>query len=175
MSKKIVAIVGRPNVGKSTFFNMLAGEALSIVSDMPGVTRDRIYADCSWRGINFQIIDTGGIEDTKDEIHKSMRRQAELAIDMADTIVFVVDIKAGLTSVDNEIATILRKTNKPIILVCNKVDNVGTPPADIYDFYNLGLGEPFAISAKARPHPSCRPKTISQRLRSFQDIFQDIF
>ena len=151
MSKKIVAIIGRPNVGKSTFFNMLAGEALSIVSDMPGVTRDRIYADCSWRGTKFQIIDTGGIEPkSSDEIYKSMRRQAELAMDMADTIVFVVDVKAGLTSQDMEVATLLRRTNKPVILVCNKVDNVGAPPMDIYEFYNLGLGEPFAISAKAK-------------------------
>ena len=151
MSKKIVAIIGRPNVGKSTFFNMLAGDALSIVSDMPGVTRDRIYADCEWRGIKFQIVDTGGIEPkNSDEIYKSMRRQAELAMDMADTIVFVVDVKAGLTSQDMEVATLLRRTNKPVILVCNKVDNVGAPPMDIYEFYSLGLGEPFGISAKAK-------------------------
>lgn len=151
MSKKIVAIVGRPNVGKSTFFNVLAGEALSIVSDMPGVTRDRIYADCEWRGISFQIIDTGGIEPkTDDVIYKGMRRQAELAMDMADVIVFVVDIRAGLVNQDLEVAEMLRRTKKPVILVCNKVDNVGAPPEDIYDFYNLGLGEPMAISAKAK-------------------------
>ena len=151
MSKKIVAIVGRPNVGKSTFFNMLAGEALSIVSDMPGVTRDRIYADCAWRDIKFQIIDTGGIEPkSSDEISNLMRGQAELAMDMADTIVFVVDVKTGLTSQDMEIATLLRRTNKPVILVCNKVDNVGNPPMDLYEFYNLGLGEPLAISAKSK-------------------------
>ena len=150
MSKKIVAIVGRPNVGKSTFFNVLAGEALSIVSDMPGVTRDRIYADCEWRGTSFQIIDTGGIEPkTDDVIYKGMRRQAELAMDMADVIVFVVDIRAGLVNQDLEVAEMLRRTKKPVILVCNKVDNVGAPPEDIYDFYNLGLGEPMAISAKA--------------------------
>ena len=151
MSKKIVAIIGRPNVGKSTFFNMLAGEALSIVSDEPGVTRDRIYADCEWRGTTFQIIDTGGIEPkTDDTIYKGMRRQAELAMDMADVIVFVVDIKAGLVAQDMEVATMLRRTRKPVILVCNKVDNVGLPPEDIYEFYNLGLGEPMAISAKAK-------------------------
>jgi len=151
MSKKIVAIVGRPNVGKSTFFNLLAGEALSIVSDEPGVTRDRIYADCSWRGTSFQIIDTGGIEPkTDDTIYKGMRRQAELAMDMADTIVFVVDIKAGMVAQDIEVATMLRRTRKPVILVCNKVDNVGLPPEDIYEFYNLGLGEPMPISARAK-------------------------
>lgn len=151
MSKKIVAIVGRPNVGKSTFFNVLAGEALSIVSDAPGVTRDRIYADCSWRGTTFQIIDTGGIEPkTDDVIYKGMRRQAELAMDMADVIVFVVDIRSGLVNQDIEVAGILRRTKKPVILVCNKVDNVGQPPEDIYDFYNLGLGEPMPISAKAK-------------------------
>lgn len=151
MSKKIVAIVGRPNVGKSTFFNVLAGEALSIVSDAPGVTRDRIYADCEWRGTSFQIIDTGGIEPkTDDVIYKGMRRQAELAMDMADVIVFVVDIRAGLLNQDMEVATMLRRTKKPVILVCNKVDNVGQPPEDIYDFYNLGLGEPMPISAKAK-------------------------
>lgn len=151
MSKKIVAIVGRPNVGKSTFFNLLAGEALSIVSDEPGVTRDRIYADCEWRGTTFQIIDTGGIEPkTDDVIYKGMRRQAELAMDMADVIVFVVDIRAGLVAQDMEVATMLRRTRKPVILVCNKVDNVGLPPEDIYEFYNLGLGEPLAVSARAK-------------------------
>lgn len=151
MSKKIVAIVGRPNVGKSTFFNVLAGENLSIVSDMAGVTRDRIYADCNWRGTTFQIIDTGGIEPkTDDVIYKGMRRQAELAMEMADTIVFVVDMKAGVLPQDIEVASLLRRTKKPVILVCNKVDNVGAPSEDIYDFYNLGLGEPYPMSAKAK-------------------------
>ena len=151
MREKIVAIVGRPNVGKSTFFNMLAGEALSIVSDMPGVTRDRIYAKCEWRDTKFQIIDTGGIEPVKeDEIYKGMRRQTELAMDMADIILFIVDVKAGLTSQDEEIASLLRHTKKPVILVCNKVDNVGAPPMDLYEFYNLGLGDPYPISAKAK-------------------------
>ena len=148
MSKKIVAIVGRPNVGKSTFFNVLAGEEISIIKDTPGVTRDRIYADCSWRGTTFQIIDTGGIEnDTEDIILKQMRRQAELAMDIADVIVFITDIKARVTQADIEVAQMLRKTKKPIVLVCNKCDKIGTPPPEIYEFYNLGIGEPLAISA----------------------------
>ena len=168
MSKKIVAIVGRPNVGKSTFFNLLAGEDLSIVSDTPGVTRDRIYADCEWRGTVFQIVDTGGIEPkTDDTIYKGMRRQAELAMDMADVIVFVVDIKAGLVAQDIEVATMLRRTRKPVILVCNKVDNVGLPPEDIYEFYNLGLGEPLAISARAK-------LGIGEVLDAIYDSFKDI-
>lgn len=151
MSKKTVAIIGRPNVGKSSFFNLLAGEKISIIEDTPGVTRDRIYADCEWRDIKFQIVDTGGIEPVSDDIiHVQMRRQAELAMDMADVIVFLTDIRAGVVASDLEIATMLRKTNKPVILVCNKVDNVGKAPDDIYEFYNLGLGEPFPISAKAK-------------------------
>ena len=151
MSKKTVAIIGRPNVGKSSFFNLLAGEKISIIEDTPGVTRDRIYADCEWRDIKFQIVDTGGIEPVSDDIiHVQMRRQAELAMDMADVIVFLTDMRAGVVASDLEIATMLRKTNKPVILVCNKVDNVGKAPDDIYEFYNLGLGEPFPISAKAK-------------------------
>ena len=168
MSKKIVAIVGRQNVGKSTFFNLLAGEALSIVSDEPGVTRDRIYADCEWRGTTFQIVDTGGIEPkTDDVIYKGMRRQAELAMDMADVIVFVVDIRAGLVAQDMEVATMLRRTRKPVILVCNKVDNVGLPPEDIYEFYNLGLGEPLAVSARAK-------LGIGEVLDAIYDSFKEI-
>ncbi len=168
MSKKIVAIVGRPNVGKSTFFNLLAGEALSIVSDQPGVTRDRIYADCEWRGTTFQIIDTGGIEPkTDDVIYKGMRRQAELAMDMADVIVFVVDIRAGLVAQDLEVATMLRRTHKPVILVCNKVDNVGLPPEEIYEFYNLGLGEPLAVSARAK-------LGIGEVLDAIYDSFKEV-
>ncbi len=148
MSKKIVAIVGRPNVGKSTFFNVLAGEKISIIQDTPGVTRDRIYADCTWRDATFQIIDTGGIEPVSDDIIlKQMRRQAELAMDVSDVIVFITDIKDGVTQSDIEVAHMLRKTKKPIILVCNKCDKVGQPPPEIYEFYNLGLGEPLAISA----------------------------
>ena len=148
MAKKVVAIVGRPNVGKSTLFNVLAGEKIAIIKDIPGVTRDRIYADCQWRGTTFQVIDTGGIEPESDDIIlKQMRRQAELAMDIADVIVFITDIKAGVTVSDEEVAQMLRKTNKPVILVCNKCDRVGTPPDEIYEFYNLGLGESLPISA----------------------------
>ena len=151
MVKPVVAIIGRPNVGKSTLFNVLIGEKLAIIEDRPGVTRDRIYADAEWCGKYFQVIDTGGIEpESEDIILKQMRRQAELAMDMADVIVFITDVKAGVTVQDEEVASMLRRTNKPVILVCNKCDNVGTPPADIYEFYNLGLGEPLPISAKAK-------------------------
>lgn len=148
MPKKVVAIVGRPNVGKSTLFNALSGEKISIVKDVPGVTRDRIYADCNWRGITFQMIDTGGIEpESEDVILKQMRRQAELAMDIADVIVFITDVKAGVTVSDEEVAQMLRRTKKPVILVCNKCDRVGAPPDEIYEFYNLGLGDPLPISA----------------------------
>lgn len=148
MAKKVVAIVGRPNVGKSTLFNVLAGEKISIIKDVPGVTRDRIYADCNWRGTNFQIIDTGGIEPESDNIIvKQMRRQAELAMDIADVIVFITDVNAGVTQSDEEVARMLRHTKKPIILVCNKCDRIGAPPMELYEFYNLGLGEPLPISA----------------------------
>lgn len=148
MPKKVVAIVGRPNVGKSTLFNVLAGEKIAIIKDVPGVTRDRIYADCQWRGTTFQVIDTGGIEPESDDIIlKQMRRQAELAMDIADVIVFITDVKAGVTVSDEEVAQMLRKTKKPVILVCNKCDRVGTPPDEMYEFYNLGLGDPYPISA----------------------------
>lgn len=148
MAKKVVAIVGRPNVGKSTLFNVFADEKISIVKDTPGVTRDRIYADCKWRNTTFQIIDTGGIEpESEDIILKQMRRQAELAMDIADVIVFITDVNAGVTQSDIEVSHMLRKTKKPVILVCNKCDRVGAPPDDIYEFYNLGIGEPIAISA----------------------------
>lgn len=148
MGKKVVAIVGRPNVGKSTLFNVLAGEKIAIIKDTPGVTRDRIYADCSWRGTTFQIIDTGGIEpESEDIILKQMRRQAELAMDIADVIVFITDIKAGVTQSDEEVAQMLRKTKKPVVLVCNKCDRIGEPPAELYEFYELGLGDPLPISA----------------------------
>ena len=168
MSKKIVAIVGRPNVGKSTLFNNLAGEKISIIKDTPGVTRDRIYADCSWRGTVFQIIDTGGIEpESEDVIIKQMRRQAFLAIDMADVIVFMTDVKAGVTPDDLEVSAILRKTNKPVILACNKCDNVGEPPADIYEFYKLGLGEPYPISASKK-------LGIGELLDGIYDSFEEV-
>ncbi len=168
MAKKIVAIVGRPNVGKSTLFNALAGEKISIVKDTPGVTRDRIYADCSWRNTNFQIIDTGGIEPvSEDIILKQMRRQACLAMDMADVIVFLTDVKAGVTDIDMEISQMLRKTKKPVILVCNKCDKVGAPPAEIYEFYNLGLGDPYPISAGKK-------LGIGEILDAIYDNFDDI-
>ena len=148
MAKKTVAIVGRPNVGKSTLFNVLAGEKIAIIKDTPGVTRDRIYADCEWRNVKFRIIDTGGIEpESEDIILKQMRRQAELAMDIADVIVFITDVKTGVTTSDKEIALMLKRTKKPVILVCNKCDRVGEPPAEIYEFYDLGLGDPLAISA----------------------------
>ena len=151
MIKPVVAIIGRPNVGKSTFFNVLVDEKLAIIEDRPGVTRDRIYADAEWCGHTFQVIDTGGIEpESEDIILKQMRRQAELAMDMADVIVFITDVKAGITVQDEEVAEMLRRTRKPVLLVCNKCDNVGKPPADIYEFYNLGLGEPMPVSAKAK-------------------------
>ncbi|HWR08953.1 ribosome biogenesis GTPase Der [Sporomusa sp.] len=147
MSKPIVAIVGRPNVGKSTIFNYIGRNRLSIVEDIPGVTRDRIYMDAEWLGRNFTMIDTGGIEfESTDKLLTAMRNQAKLAIDEADAIMFIVDGKTGLTSADNEVAVILRNTRKPVLLVVNKVDNMKNE-ADIYEFYNLGLGDPIAISA----------------------------
>ena len=146
--KPIVAIVGRPNVGKSSIFNRIAGRRISIVEDTPGVTRDRIYAECEWRLTPFLLIDTGGIEpDSKDEILTQMRRQAQAAIENADVVILLVDMKTGLTSTDQDVASMLQKSGKPIILSVNKVDNVGEPPADFYEFYNLGLGQPYAVSA----------------------------
>ncbi|MBP3707934.1 MAG: ribosome biogenesis GTPase Der [Clostridia bacterium] len=149
MAKPVVAIVGRPNVGKSTFFNYIVGKRISIVEDTPGVTRDRIYAEANWRGMDFTVIDTGGIEpESEDLIVTQMRNQADIAISMADVIVFVTDMKAGITSADNEIALMLRKSKKPIVLICNKADNFGRTQDDIYEFYNLGLGDPYPVSAK---------------------------
>ena len=148
MSKPIVAIIGKPHVGKSTFFNYLAGSRISIVEDTPGVTRDRIYADTNWRGRNFTLIDTGGIEpESEDIILSQMREQANLAISMANVIVFVTDIRQGVTAADREIALMLKKSGKPIVLVCNKADNFEKDREEIYEFYNLGLGDPFPISA----------------------------
>lgn len=147
MSKPIVAVVGRPNVGKSTFFNKIVGRRVSIVEDTPGVTRDRIYAEAEWRGIPFALIDTGGIEpDTKDVILAQMRLQAEIAMDMADVILFIVDGKDGLTTSDREVANMLMRTGKKVVLLVNKIDNPRLPE-DFYDFYELGLGEPIPISA----------------------------
>lgn len=148
MAKPVVAIVGRPNVGKSTFFNYLAGRRISIVEDTPGVTRDRIYTEVEWRSKKFTLIDTGGIEPySEDRIMQQMKSQAEIAIETADVIVFMVDMKDGLTASDNEVATILRKSKKPVILVVNKVDRVGEIPAEVYEFYNLGIGELMTVSS----------------------------
>ena len=148
MSKPIVAIIGRPNVGKSTFFNYIVGKRISIVEDTPGVTRDRVYAEANWRGRNFTLIDTGGIEPESDDIILSqMRMQADIAIDIADVIVFLTDIKQGVTADDYDIALMLKKSKKPIVLVCNKSDTFGKTPDELYEFYNLGLGEPYAVSS----------------------------
>lgn len=148
MAKPVVAIVGRPNVGKSTLFNKLIGKRLSIVDDTPGVTRDRIYGDCEWLGHEMLLIDTGGIEPYSDDIILSqMRRQAQLAIDSADVIIFVTDVRTGVVATDEEVATMLIKSNKPIILCVNKADSLGEPPAEFYEFYNLGLGDPIQVSA----------------------------
>ncbi len=146
--KPIVAIVGRPNVGKSALFNRLVGRRVSIVEDTPGVTRDRIYAEAEWRNTTFLLVDTGGIEPTSnDEILVQMRMQAQAAIENADVIIFVVDIKTGMTATDSEVAAILQKSKKPVIVAVNKVDKIGDVPPDFYEFYNLGLGDPIAVSA----------------------------
>lgn len=148
MSRPIVAIVGRPNVGKSTLFNKLIGQRLSIVDDTPGVTRDRIYGDCEWQRHNFLLIDTGGIEPASDDIILvQMRRQAQLAIDSADVIIFVTDVKTGVVATDDEVAAMLRKSGKPIVLCVNKCDGIGETPTEFYEFYNLALGEPIAVSS----------------------------
>ena len=151
MSKPVVAIVGRPNVGKSTLFNALAGEMISIVKDTPGVTRDRIYADVSWLDREFTMIDTGGIEpDSRDVILSQMREQAQIAIDTADVIIFITDVKQGLVDSDSKVADMLRRSGKPVILVVNKVDNFDKFMPDVYEFYNLGIGDPVPISAASR-------------------------
>ena len=148
MSKPVVAIVGRPNVGKSTLFNKLVGRRMSIVDDTPGVTRDRIYGDCEWLGHTFLLVDTGGIEpNTTDTILAQMRTQAEVAIDTADAIIFVTDLKSGLVATDHEVASMLQKSGKPVILCVNKCDSIGEPDPAFYEFYNLGLGDPFPVSA----------------------------
>ncbi len=151
MDKPVVAVVGRPNVGKSTLFNLLAGERISIVEDTPGVTRDRIYADVSWLDKNFTLIDTGGIEpDTKDIILSQMREQAQIAIDTADVIIFLVDVRQGLTDADSKVADMLRRSGKPVVLVVNKVDSFEKFMPDVYEFYNLGIGDPVPVSSAGK-------------------------
>ena len=148
MSRPVVAVVGRPNVGKSTLFNKLIGKRLSIVDDTPGVTRDRIYGDCEWLGHNMILVDTGGIEPYSDDVILSqMRRQAQLAIDSADVIILVTDVRSGVVATDMEVAAMLQKSGKPIVLCVNKCDKIGEVPADFYEFYNLGLGDPVAVSS----------------------------
>lgn len=148
MAKPTVAIIGKPNVGKSTFFNYIVGSRISIVEDTPGVTRDRVYAETSWRGRNFTVVDTAGIEpESDDTIISQMREQAKIAIDIADVILFLTDVKQGVTAADQEIAIMLKKSKKPVVLVCNKADNMSRDRNEIYEFYNLGMGEPYPVSA----------------------------
>ena len=151
MSKPIVAIVGRPNVGKSTLFNALAGENISIVKDTPGVTRDRIYAEVNWTGYDFTLIDTGGIEpESNDVLLRQMREQAQIAIDTADVIIFLVDARDGMVDADSRVADMLRRSHKPVVLAVNKVDSFVKQQADVYEFYGLGLGDPLPISSANR-------------------------
>ena len=148
MAKPVVAVVGRPNVGKSTLFNKLIGKRVSIVDDTPGVTRDRIYGDAEWKGKKIMLVDTGGIEpDTKDTILSGMRAQAELAIETASVIIFVTDLRSGITAADAEIGSMLQKSGKPIVLCVNKCDSLGEVPPEFYEFYNLGLGDPIGVSS----------------------------
>ena len=148
MAKPTVAIIGKPNVGKSTFFNYIVGSRISIVEDTPGVTRDRVYAETNWRGRNFTVVDTAGIEpESDDTIISQMREQAKIAIDIADVILFLTDVKQGVTAADQEIALMLKKSKKPVVLVCNKADNMSRDRNEIYEFYNLGMGEPYPVSA----------------------------
>ena len=168
MSKPIVAIVGRPNVGKSTLFNALAGEMISIVKDTPGVTRDRIYANIDWTGHQFTMIDTGGIEpDSNDIILKQMREQAQIAIDTADVIIFMTDIKQGLVDADSKVADMLRRSGKPVVLCVNKVDNFQKMEADVYEFYNLGIGDPFPVSSANK---SGFGDMLDEVVKHFEDI-----
>lgn len=171
MSKPIVAIVGRPNVGKSTLFNVLAGSRISIVQDTPGVTRDRIYADVSWTDREFTIIDTGGIEpDSQDIILSQMREQAQIAIDTADVILMLTDVRQGLVDADDKVADMLRRSRKPVVLVVNKVDSFEKFMMDVYEFYNLGLGEPIPVSAASRLGIG---DMLDQVIRLFPDCSQE--
>ena len=148
MPKPKVAVVGRPNVGKSTLFNRLTGGRTAIVEDTPGITRDRIYKDAEWCGKHFTLIDTGGIEPKSDDIIlEQMKRQADLAIEQADVIIFMVDVKTAMTAADMDVAAMLQKSGKPVVLACNKTDTPGDPPMEFYEFYNLGIGDPIAISS----------------------------
>jgi len=174
MSKPIVAVVGRPNVGKSTIFNRLVGERISIVEDTPGVTRDRIYADVEWLKYNFSLIDTGGIEpDSTDKILSQMRRQAELAIDMADVIMFVVDAKQGLLDADFKVADMLRRSKKEIVLVVNKVDIMEHAPMEVAEFYSLGIGDPIAISASGKRGLGDMLDEITQHFKDPEEYEED--
>lgn len=171
MSKMVVAIVGRPNVGKSTLFNALAGEQISIVKDTPGVTRDRIYADVSWLNYNFTLIDTGGIEpDSKDVILSQMRAQAEIAIETADVIIFMTDVRQGLVDADSKVASLLRRSGKPVVLVVNKVDSFERMMPDVYEFYNLGIGEPFPVSSSGKLGVG---DMLDEVVKHFTDLSQD--
>ena len=180
MSKPIVAIVGRPNVGKSTLFNALAGENISIVKDTPGVTRDRIYADISWLNYNFTLIDTGGIEpDSGDVILSRMREQAQIAIETADVIIFLVDVRQGLVDADFQVADMLRRSQKPVVLAVNKADNYEKFLPDTYEFYNLGLGDPHPVSANSKLGfgdlldevvENCDPKALEESYASLYPL-----
>ena len=174
MSKPIVAIVGRPNVGKSTLFNALAGEMISIVKDTPGVTRDRIYANIDWTGHQFTMIDTGGIEpDSNDIILKQMREQAQIAIDTADVIIFMTDIKQGLVDADSRVADMLRRSGKPVVLCVNKVDNFQKMEADVYEFYNLGIGDPYPVSSANKSGFGDMLDAVVQHFEAIKDADED--
>ncbi len=170
MAKPVVAVVGRPNVGKSTLFNKLIGKRVSIVEDTPGVTRDRIYSECEWAGKSFMLVDTGGIEPRSDDVILSqMERQAQLAIESADVIILVTDVTTGVTATDHDVATMLLKSGKPVVLCVNKCDSVGEVPADFYEFYNLGLGDPVAVSSVHGHGTGDLLETVFERMPQTQE------